>query len=226
MRYLYVMLSRTHTGMGKLIRFCTKGEYNHVSLCVDDSLTKFISFARYRQDVPLAGGAITEPPERLLSCEGGLPVIIYRLEITPEEAKQIEMLFTEVEKGNLIYNTLGALLSSCHIRCPVPGAYTCLEFAGAVLGTSTLSINALQTTLEPWKFYQGNLFDLLQVNDDQSDPYFQKRGFWKGSWDTMVHFKVLLLRTLRLERLQDPVAVYELKILDHNTAKKSMLKNS
>ena len=74
MSYLYVMLSRTDTGMGRFIRFFTREEYNHVSLCVDDSLQKFVSFARYRQDTPLAGGAVAEPPQRLLSCGEAIPV--------------------------------------------------------------------------------------------------------------------------------------------------------
>ena len=63
-KYLYIMLSRTGTGMGKVIRAFTRNEYNHVSLPLDSSFKRFVSFARYRQDVPLAGGFVAETPQR------------------------------------------------------------------------------------------------------------------------------------------------------------------
>lgn len=212
MRYLYVMLSRTDTGMGRFIRFFTREAYNHVSLCVDDQLQKFISFARYRQDVPLAGGAVSESPERLLSCGKILPVKIYRLEISQEEANQLEHLFTQVENGQLVYNSLGALLASCRIHCSIPGTYTCLEFAGAILGKGYPSIHALGVALEPWEYYHGDLFELLHDSGDRTDSFFHHRGFWKGSLDTAIHFKTLLWRLLRLERPFDPVSSCNINI--------------
>lgn len=226
MRHLYVMLSKTDTHMGRFIRFFTRCEYNHVSLCVYDHLQTFVSFARYRQDVPLAGGAVTEQLDRLFSCGKVLPVKIYRLEISPEEAEQIEALFTQLKDSHLVYNTPGALLTGCHIHCPIPGAYTCLEFTEAILGRKFKSVDALGAELEPWIYYQGDLFDLLQASCDQPDPYFQKRGFWKGFWDTAVHFKTLTWRSLRLERPRDPVAECRIGIWKHISSRKTMLKNS
>lgn len=215
MGHLYVMLSKTDTRMGRFIRFCTKCEFNHVSLCIDDRLQSFVSFARYRQDVPLAGGAVTESLERLFSCGEILPVKLYKLEISQEELRKIESLFEELKDAHLVYNTPGALFNGCKIHYPVPGAYTCLEFAEAILGTKVKSIDRLGEKLEPWLYFQGDLFDLLQASGDRSDPYFQKRGFLKGSWDTINHFSTLFLRTLRLERPQDPIAGCHLDILPH-----------
>ena len=204
--------------MGHFIRFCTKCEFNHVSLSIDDQLQRFVSFARYRQDVPLAGGAVAEPLERLFSCGDILPVKIYKLEISSEELQQLETLFAMLTDAHLVYNSPGALLNSCKIRCTIPGAYTCLEFAETILGTKAPSIDALGAELEPWLYYQGNLFDLLQSSGDRSDPYFQKRGFWKGFWDTLRHYQILIWRGLRLERPKNPVANCRLHILDRNRA--------
>ena len=133
-RHLYVMLSRTDTGMGRFIRFFTREKYNHVSLSLDDTLQQFVSFGRYRQDVPLAGGYVPEPAERLLSCGKTMPVKIFRLDISETDAQGLDTVFGMAGQVPLIYNSLGALLSSCHIPCPIPGSYTCLEFAGTILG--------------------------------------------------------------------------------------------
>lgn len=220
-RYLYVMLSRTDTGMGRFIRFFTREPYNHVSLCVDDRLCHFVSFARFRQDVPLAGGYVTEPPQRLLTCGKTMPVRIFRLEISEEDAEELEALFGLAGHTQLRYNSLGALLHGCHIPCHIPGSYTCLEFAGAILGKSFPSIQVLADTLEPWEFYHGDLFDLLEHNGKLDDPFFQKRGFLKGTWDTALHFKTLLWRLLRLERPEDPVKDCDLHILIKNIPQSS-----
>jgi hypothetical protein len=220
--YLYVMLSRTDTKMGRLIRFFTKEEYNHVSLCLDGNLQHFVSFARYRQDVPLAGGYVTESAARLRSCGKSMQVRIFRLEISQADASQLEALFNIADHSDLVYNSLGALLSSCHIRCSIPGAYTCLEFAGAILGDSYHSIAALGDELRHCEIYRGDLFDLLKNTPSAEQIFFQKRGFRKGTWDTIVHFKTLLWRILRLERPEDPIASCSLHISVKNIPQNSV----
>ena len=207
--------------MGRFIRFCTKGEYNHVSLSIDNNLQSFVSFARYHRDVPLAGGAIVEPLERLFSCGKILPVKIYKLGLSPEKAQQIEALFAQLTHSHLVYNTPGALFTSCHMHCSVPGAYTCLEFAEAILGKKFKSIDAMGIELEPWIHYQGDLFDLLPDSGDRSDSYFQKRGAWKGLLDTMMHYKTLTWRSLRLERPFDPIFGCQINIWEHITNPKT-----
>lgn len=220
--YLYVMLSHTDTGMGRFIRFFTKEEYNHVSLTLDSSLQKFVSFARYRQDVPLAGGYVAEPSARLLSCGKTMPVRIFRLEISREDAQKLDTLFQMADRTPLIYNSLGALLSSCHIHCSIPGAYTCLDFACAILGETFPTIEALGTALGEHEIYRGNLFDLLRSPSNCEGIYFQKRGFSKGTWDTAKHFKTLLWRIIRLERPKDPIADCQLNISLKNIPQSSV----
>ena len=212
-QHLYVMLSHTPTKMGQFIRFFTGEEYNHVSLCIDGSLKQFVSFARYHIDVPLAGGYVTEPAARLLSCGNSMPVRIFQIEITSTDAHKLDALFKMADHTPLIYNSLGALLSSCHIRCPVPGAYTCLEFANAILGTPFLTIGKLADALKPWEIYRGDLFEIIKHGDNHNSIFFEKRGLRKGTLDTVIHFKTLLWRILRLERPHDPIAASALNII-------------
>lgn len=217
-RWLYVMVSRTDTRMGRMIRCFTRGEYNHVSLALDPE--HFVSFARYRSDVPLAGGYVTEPPERLLFRGTSLPVRIFRLAVSREEAERLEELFRLAgdRECPLIYNSLGALLTSCHIPCPIPGAYTCLDFAGAVLGQSFSSIGDLADALSPWEIYQGELSGFLQDSGSREDPFFENRGFLKGTKDTGLHFWQLFLRLIRLRHPADPIAAFHFNLLQNQNA--------
>ena len=61
-RQIFILVSQTGTGMAKLIRCVSRYPYNHVSLTLDPSLTKWYSFARYVRDVPLHGGLVSESP--------------------------------------------------------------------------------------------------------------------------------------------------------------------
>lgn len=217
-RYLYVMLSRTDTGMGRVIRRFTGAHFNHVSLSLDDELRHFVSFARYHRDVALAGGYVTEPAGRLLASGASLPVRIFRLDIRDEDAQQLEQLFRLAgdRTSGLIYNSLGAFLSTLHIPCPVPGAYTCLNFAGVILGQSFSSLQALEEALSPWELYQGDYSRLVSAENSHEDPFFERRGFFRGIGDTAAHFGRLLGRLLRLRRVEDPLKAYEGTILEYN----------
>lgn len=208
-QYLYVMLSRTPTGMGKIIRLFTRSPYNHVSLTLDDSFRQFVSFARYRVDTPLAGGYITEPAERFLAGDSEVPVRIFRVEITDEKAQHLTKLFAWAGDRNtgLIYDSLAALLSTFHIRTHIPGAYTCLSFASKVLDIPCRSLQELADHLSPLEIFHGDLRTIVQDSNDRSDPYFTPRGFFRGTADTAAHFGRLFCRLTHIRKYQDSLGL-------------------
>lgn len=204
---LYLMISRTDTGIGKVIRLFTRYEYNHVSLTLDSEFHRWVSFARYVQGVPLAGGFVEESAERFRAMEGPVYVRIYRLELTPERYARLESLFAQAGDPNngLIYNTFGFLATAFGKRLHIPGAYTCLEFAGTVLERDFGAIRALDRALSPHLIYEGDLKALLAGEPVWDDPYFTRRGLTGGALDTIGHFKKLLVRTVRPGSYRDPV---------------------
>lgn len=217
-RYLYVMLSGTDTCMGRLIRRFTPGDYNHVSLSLDAEFLEFVSFARYHMDVPLAGGYVKEPARRLLTTDSPLPVRIFRLSLTQEQAQRLESLFAMAGNSDtgLIYNSLGALFSPLGIPCHLPGSYTCLEFANLVLGCSCPNLLTLGELLADYEVFQGDYTQLVHDASPSKDPFFVPRGFWRGFGDTLCHFGKLFVRLIRLKRVRDPFLDYQLNVLKNN----------
>ena len=55
-KYLYLMISRTDTNIGRIIRVFSRYPYNHVSLSIDPNLREWVSFGRFRKDTPLYAG--------------------------------------------------------------------------------------------------------------------------------------------------------------------------
>lgn len=187
---LYLMLSRTETCMGRTIRTLTRYGYNHVSLSLDPRFQRWVSFARYVQGVPLAGGFVSESPERYLSSGGSVLVRIFQIHIPLSRYRKLKALFAQADRSDsgLIYNTFGALVTPIGLHFAVAGAYTCLEFADAVLGESHRSIRSLDKSLRPHLIYEGPLQELVSDSGSRTSPYFVRRGPWGGVVDTTVHF--------------------------------------
>lgn len=197
-RTLYLMISRTGTGIGRIIRAVSHYPYNHVSLSLDPTWKHWVSFARYAEDIPLYGGFITESPERYLASGQDVQVRIFRLEIDESRARRLEALFSRAGNRDyqLIYNTYDAVAAALGCRLPIPNAYTCLSFACAVLELPFRSIRELDHYLTPQLYYQGPLSGLVTDGDGQEDVYFQPLGLLWGTWNTAKHFAFLSGRAI------------------------------
>lgn len=203
---LYVMISKTDTGVGKLIRQVTKFPYNHVSLTLDDSLRTWVSFARYIQDTPLYGGFIVEPVERYLAKGQRIEVRIFAVDIPESRYLVLKELFALAGKKDprLLYNLFELVTASVGIDVPIPGAYTCLGFANTIFGTHHKTIQAFNTHWEPCLFYEGSLADLAPDSGCRDDIYFTRLGFRRGTAYSL-NAIVNLLRFAFSRKRVDPV---------------------
>ncbi len=192
-RPLYLMISQTGTGMGRMIRAVSRYPYNHVSLSLDPALRQWVSFARYSENMPLYGGFICESPERYLASGRDVSVRIFRLEIQESHAQRLETLFAQAGSRDfrLIYNTYDAIASTLHCRFPIPNAYTCLSFACTVLELPCRTIRDLDRYLSPLLYYEGPLSTLATDSGSRTDDYFRRLGMLRGYWNTARHFALL-----------------------------------
>lgn len=191
---LYVMISRTDTGVGNIIRFFSNYEYNHVSLSLDGSFRTWVSFARYVRDTPLYGGFIREPVERFLAGRKRIDVRIFALDIPESRYLRLAELFSLAGRQDftLLYNHLSLIPAIVGMDLPIPGAYTCLGFANRVMGTQYASIRDLNSQLQPELIYEGDLADLVQDSGCRDDVFFTKLGPLQGTACTMISFAKLM----------------------------------
>lgn len=204
-RSLFIMLSGTATGIGRTIRRFSGCNYNHVSLSLDPTFRSWVSFARYVRDVPLAGGFVRESAERFFAMEGPIPVKIHRIYVDEARWQQLDALFSTAGNTRLIYNSFQILATVFGRHWTVTGAYTCLDFASAVLGRDYGSLSALETDLECGLIYEGDYKELLTDDGSRTDAYFTQRGFRQGTADTARHFGRLVYRSLHPGRYKDPL---------------------
>lgn len=197
--YLYLMLSRTDTGIGRIIRAATHYPYNHVSLSLDPSMRRWVSFARYARDIPFYAGFVEEPVERYLASGLPIGVRIFRLEIPEETAGKLSALFARAGRRDrqLIYNLFDAAAAAFGGSIRIPNAYTCLSFACRVMGVKFRSIRELDAYLSPYLIYEGLLTGLVADSGRRDDAYFRELGLLRGSWNTARNLTLLSGRAFR-----------------------------
>lgn len=198
-RRIYIMISRTDTGIARLIRGISRYPYNHVSLTLDPTLRQWYSFARYVQDAPFYSGFIREPAERFLAGGTDAQVRIFRLELPVSQAADLEQFCQTAgrEDNGLIYNLFDAVASGIGLKLPIPGSHTCLSFACSILGREHRTIQSLSAELAPYCVYEGSLAALVPDSGSRDDVYFTRIGLLGGTVKSAKQFGRLLLRLLR-----------------------------
>lgn len=198
-RFLYVMISRTDTGMARFIRSCCQYPYNHVSLTLDPSLRSWCSFARYHKDAPFYSGFIKEPVERFYDGTGDAHVRIFRIAVPREQASRIERLFLQAgrRETRLIYNYFDAMASILNKKVAISGSYTCLSFACAVIGRQYRKIEALNNALEEHLYYEGSLASLVPDSGCREDRFFQEIGLARAYWHSAKQLGLVTARFIR-----------------------------
>lgn len=184
-QFLYIVLSRTNTGIGRLIRLFLRGSrYNHVSAALDGRLYLLYSFSRTRKDSPFSGGFVQEYPSRYLAMGKNVDVKVFRVPLPEAEYRVAldKLSYCRAHQEEMLYNLFDALLLPFHRRYPLADAYTCLAFSAYLLGMEDLgSIGALEERLAPHLMYEGGLravipYDKTIAAEAEEHAYFERCG--------------------------------------------------
>lgn len=212
--FIYVILSRTHTRIGQMIRYCTKSQFNHVSISLDADMVEMYSFARLSAKNPFVGGMVKENPYRFsLGNSEEVNVKVYRIPVTNEQYDQItEFIYdTYTDSEKYYYNLIGVFNVLFKSNLQVYKTYICTEFVSEVFKQggiglvekrcNTVSLNDFESNLEPYIFYDGNLYDYPYLspiykegNFLAEDDFFQRKGITKEVVSTVTTLAILFSR--------------------------------
>ena len=103
-RYIYVLLSRTHTVPAKLIRLFTREPYSHTSIALDVNLNEMYSFARRGIHNPFDCGFINENIETgIFGLDKNVYCSVYAVPVTAEQYRMIQNEIGSFIKNREIY---------------------------------------------------------------------------------------------------------------------------
>ena len=212
--FIYVILSRTYTRIGKLIRYCSKSQFNHVSISLDENMSEMYSFARLSAKNPFVGGMVKENPYRfsLGHCRE-VEVKIYCIPVTEEQYNEVKSFvyntYTDDEK--YYYNLIGVFNVLFKSNLQVYKTYICTEFVSEVFRQggiellekrcNLVSLKDFEENLDQYLMYNGNLYEYPHLCDQykeynfwEKDEFFMKKGFRKEVINTLTVLAILINR--------------------------------
>lgn len=204
-KFVYIILSRTNTKMGKFIRFMTHYEYNHVSISLNKNLKEIYSFARYYENTPFVGGFVVESILRYKKNKAQIK--IFKIPVNRKTYNDLKnyIEFIKIYKKKYIYNTFSAIFSVFKIGLDIKNSYTCIEFIKHlftkfniinVTKKDFVSIKNFDSRLMEYKYFEGSYDELHLENDWGLDLYIYRKNIIAVYAATVIHFTRLIFRTI------------------------------
>lgn len=180
---IYIVLSRTQTGVARVLRSFGGLEYNHASIALDREMKELYSFARSEQYGILTGRLVHETMDRyLVGARKEIPILVYELPVTEEEYDWVRVRIREImEDPQYRYNLFSVLTYPIYGGFSTYKAYSCSEFAAYILGYLGYDIDRplfeyrpddLRPLLEQYLCYEGSLQDYMPAYTTSKD-YFR-----------------------------------------------------
>lgn len=201
MAFIYVVLVRAETGLGKISRKLLGYEYTHIAVSFDRKLEDFVTFSRRKHFAPFDAGFMHEKREHYaFGKHRAVKVKVFRLPVSMEKKKQIETFVREMEEDpEYVFNLYSMLTMPFLHGIQIDKAYNCMSFVGEIIRLSGVvkmprepfrySIREMDELLEDFYYREGYL---RKLREDVS--YMEKQGFVRNAVYFLVLNKVLLQR--------------------------------
>ena len=111
MKYIYIVISQTHTGFAGTIRRFGKIKYNHAAVALDEQMTQLYAFARPKHHALLLGRLVHETLFRYtLGKHSFVDVMIFRIPVTEDQYAWVKDTIYRIKNDKAyIYNLFSVL---------------------------------------------------------------------------------------------------------------------
>lgn len=172
MKRIFIVLTYTGTFPAKVVKFWTRKPYSHVSISLDESLTRMYSFARLGQYNIFNAGFLHEYINKgIFKKFKNTDALIGYLEVSNRQYKKIEKEIEEMEQDRDKYrfNILGFLAVTIKKRRRRKNYFYCAEFVRYILNEAYIDTELpeiiIPTDFQKMKnlnfIYKGKLKDYV-----------------------------------------------------------------
>lgn len=211
--YIYVMISKTPTIVGKVIRQVLDNKYNHMSISTEPDLSKIYSFGRVSVKNFITGGPMRESFYTLsLGGSANVEICLFRLPVTKKQYDRLTEFIRSVfyDMDGYVYNLADAIGTIFHHQIRVDKCYTCIEFCkdalnyagieGAKYLVGVATLDDARNKLKHFMIYEGEYQAypgvFLEMTDNDK-KFMQSRGFYTELKYTANSFKKFIGRVYR-----------------------------
>lgn len=138
MKNIYIVLIKAHTLLGSAARKIMRYEYTHIAVCLDNSLTDFISFSRRRHYLPFDAGFMHEKRDfYAFGKHKDFKAKVFQINVTEEDfLKTMKFIHICENDKKIVFNFLSMLTMPVFHGINICKAYNCMSFTAKVLELS------------------------------------------------------------------------------------------
>lgn len=183
--YIYIVLVKALTGLGKFARRFSKYEYTHIAVCINKNIDDFITFSRKKHYTPFNSGFMHETSDcYAFGNNEKIKLKIFKLPVTIENKKIIEQYIKKVANDNeYIFNLYSMATMSLFHGFRIYKAHNCMSFVSKILKLSK-SVNMTK------KYYKYSIkdIDILLSDYKYKEEYFYKTKIQNKDYMDKVSF--------------------------------------
>lgn len=161
---IYIMISFTHSVLGKIIKAYTKERYVHVSIITNKDASHGYSFGRKNLHNPFIGGFVIENYDEWFEKFPNAYCRILELEVKEKAYYEILNKISHFEKNaeNYSYNILGLFLRFFGKGFSFKNKYFCSQFVSHVLKEAhVMDFDKEDTLVTAKDFRENNRFNIV-----------------------------------------------------------------
>ena len=170
--YIYVVLVKALTGLGKFARLTNKYEYTHIAVCLDEKLDKFYTFSRKKHYSPFDCGYMIES----LDCYAfgknkKVKLKVFKIPVSSKNKKEIEEYIKNISNDSkYIFNFFSMITMPIFHGFKIYKSHNCMSFVSKII--------ELSNTVKMSKpYYKYNIKELDELLNDYlyNEDYYEKK---------------------------------------------------
>ncbi len=149
-QYIYIVISKTNTMLGRFIQNRLRTDYNHCSLGLDEELEVFYAFGRKQLRNMFRAGFVEESKSNgFFKQYGNSKIIVLRIAVTEKQYADLVDCIEVFKKNRDCYKYSALGLLFCHLGIPVKrkDKYFCAQFVAEAMRMADIPFLDKHTTL-------------------------------------------------------------------------------
>ena len=193
--YIYIVLVKAMTGLGKFARKFSKYEYTHIAVCLNDKLDDFITFSRKKHYSPFDSGFMHET----LDCYAfgnheKIKLKIFKIPVTLDNKEKIIKYISKIENDkDYIFNLYSMATMPLFHGFKIYKTLNCMSFVSKIIKLSdSVSMGK--------RYYKYNIkeLDILLSDYKYKEDYFYKTKIENKNYMDKVSFASNILMFFKL----------------------------
>lgn len=183
--YIYIVLVKSLTCLGKFARNFSNYEYTHIAVCLNDNVDDFITFSRKKHYTPFNSGFMHET----LDCYAygkneNVKLKIFKVPVTHKNKQEIEKYIETIANDkDYIFNLYSMATMAIFHGFRIYKAHNCMSFVSKVLELS----KSVPMTKKYYKYSIKDI-DILLSSYKYKEEYFYKTKIQNKNYMDKVSF--------------------------------------